>query len=192
MLIPLFMKKHILSLLLLLAVVPLFAAAPADDDIALYAVATTNVRGDSVVLGDSILVTVTLYSSYNFLSAKPHKDKIPNVRNATVHRFRDGRRLSQSVGIYRDRRYYAVEVEQFFLTPDKLGTITFPTLSYKVSLTRRRNASFFDPFDPFFDFNRRQTPSVERECSSEAIKIRVVKRPPKTIDDLRRGGAHIL
>lgn len=187
------MKRVCLSLFVLfLIVASLCATPPADDDITLFAVATTSLRGDSVILGDSILVTVTLYSNYNFLSAKPQKDKAPQLKHATTHRYRAGRRLSQSVATYKGRRYYAVDVEQFFIAPDRLGTLTFPALSYKVSLTRRRGSSFFDPFDSFFDFPGRAQPSVERECASAPLKILVVKRPPKTIDDLRRSGANVL
>lgn len=174
------------------AAVPLGIATTANDDLALFAVASTNLRGDSVILGDSILVTVTLYSNYNFLSAKAQKGKTPQVKHAAVHRYRAGRRLSQSVAAYKGRRYYAVEVEQFFLTPDRLGDISFPALEYMVELTQRRSSPFFDPFDPFSDFRRRSAPSVKRECKSTELKIRVVKRPPKTIDDLRRSGAHVL
>lgn len=171
------------------AAVPLGISAAANDNLALFAVASTNLRGDSVILGDSILVTVTLYSNYNFLSAKAQKGKTPQVKHAAVHRYRAGRRLSQSVAAYKGRRYYAVEVEQFFLTPDRIGDITFPALEYMVELTQRRSSPFFDPFS---DFRRRQAPSVKRECKSTELKIRVVKRPPMTIDDLRRSGTHVL
>lgn len=190
------MKRRVLSLLILfVSIAPLCASTPADDDLALFAVASTNMRGDSVIIGDSILVTLTLYSNYDFLSAKSQKGRTPQIKSAATHRYRAGRRLSQSMASYKGRRYYAVEVEQFFVVPSKLGTITFPALEYVAELTKRRSSPFFDPFapfDPFSDFRRRSTPSLKRECKSEELKIRVVKRPPKTIDDLRRSGAHVL
>lgn len=182
-----------LAFLFLLSIFSSFcAAASQDDGPVLLAVASTNLRGDSVIEGDSILVTVTLYSNFNFLSAKAKKDHTPTLKNALTHRYRPGRRLSQSIATYNGRRYYAVDVEQFFVTPSKLGTISFPSLDYQVELTQRRSSSFFDPFDPFFSYQRRQQRPIKQECKSDPLKIRVVKRPPKTIEDLRRSGEHVL
>ncbi|MBR3733852.1 MAG: BatD family protein, partial [Bacteroidaceae bacterium] len=104
------------------------------DGITLFAVASLPQGEDQVFLGDSVVVTLTLYSNVNFENIKNKSTKQPSVKHATVHRYRPGRRLSQDVAVYQGKRYYAVAAEQYVLTPSDLGELTFPAQQYDVVL----------------------------------------------------------
>ena len=74
----------------------------------------------------------------------------------------------------------------------EVGNVVFPVRRYNVELAvgvRNRN---YSPFDDFFGFD---SPFMERQriiqkkCASENLKMKVVKRPPKTMHDIERGGA---
>ena len=71
------------------------------DGITLFAVASLPQGMDEVYLGDSVIVTVTLYSNVNFEKINNKSTKLPSVKHTTVHRYRPGRRLSQDVAVYK-------------------------------------------------------------------------------------------
>lgn len=160
------------------------------DGITLFAVASLPQGMDEVYLGDSVIVTVTLYSNVNFEKINNKSTKLPSVKHTTVHRYRPGRRLSQDVAVYKGKRYYAVDAEQYALTPSKLGELTFPAQQYDVVLAVQVRSN--DPFGSFFPFGRTQTRQVRKTCSSEPFRINVVKRPRKTILELQQSGATVM
>ena len=164
------------------------------DDITLFAVASLPQGVDEVYLDDSVIVTVTLYANVNFEKIDNKSDKVPSVKKAVVHRYRSDRRLTQDIAAYKGKRYYAVRAEQYAVTPSALGELTFPAQQYNVvlSVQERRQSNPYDPFGDFFPFGRTQTRQVQKSCTSEPLKIKVSKRPRKTIDELRKSGATVM
>lgn len=165
-----------------------------DDDITLFAVASLPQGVDEVYLDDSVIVTVTLYANVNFAKIDNKSNKLPSVKKSVVHRYRAGRQLTQDIAAYKGKRYYAVRAEQYAVTPSALGEITFPAQQYKVvlSVQERTQSNPFDPFSDFWGFGRTQTRQVQKECTSEPLKIKVSKRPRKTIEELRKSGATVM
>ena len=204
------MKKALIITILLCAGIAAGNSQPKDKDdgITLFAVATLPQGVDGVYLGDSIIVTVVLYSNINFEKIENKSTKIPAVKKATVRRYRAGRRLSQDIAPYKGKRYYAVAAEQYAVTPTEtsfsatshkgdtdgvLGEITFPSQQYNVVLSvTERSRDPFNPFGEFFPFGRTQTRQVQKACTSEPLKIKVAKRPRKTIEELRQSGTTVM
>jgi hypothetical protein len=183
----------------------LLVAAPAlgagdktdsDDGIKLFAVASLSTDKE-LMEDDSVLVTLTLYSNLSFSRVENlDKDK-PEVKDAKVRTFGNSRRLTQNVSAYEGKRYYSVVAEQFVVAVHKEGNLTFPSRKYNVTLAQTtRSQRFYSPFDDFFGFEvpygERTTKAVKKKCESESIKIKVVKRPPKTMHDIERGGAVLM
>ncbi|MBO4729922.1 MAG: BatD family protein [Bacteroidaceae bacterium] len=164
------------------------------DNITLFAVASLPQGVEEVYLDDSVIVTVTLYANVNFDKIDNKSDKIPTIKKSTVHRYNAGRRLTQDIAAYKGKRYYAVRAEQYAVTPSALGEITFPALQYNVvlSVQEKQQANPFDPFSDFWGFGRTQTKKVQKNCTSEPLKIKVSKRPRKTIEELRKSGATVM
>lgn len=162
----------------------------------LFAVASLSTGEKDVYLGDSVIVTVTLYAVNSFSSIKNKSDKVPSIKRSTVHRYNAGRQLRQGVANYNRRQYYAVAAEQFAITPSETGEYTFPAQKYDVELLIEKKKQYYDPFEDFFSFGspfrQRATEKVKKTCASEPIKIKVSKRPPKTIDELRRSGTMVM
>ena len=192
------MKYLLILLTALLAITPAFAddTKDKDDGIELFAVASLSTGDKDVYLGDSVIVTLTVYSNVQFSQIKNKTDKLPNIKNSTVHFFNPNRRLSQGTAVYNNKRYYAVAAQQFAVTPDELGTLTFPAQKYNVELAVQVRSRNYDPFEDFFSFGSpfggTRTQKVEKTCASEPIKIKVSKRPPKTIRDLQQSGAVVM
>ena len=185
------MKKYLTSILLLIAVCAFADTTKEDSDgITLFAVASLPQGVEEVYLGDSVIVTLTLYANVDFAKIDNKSDKLPAVKHAKVRRYRADRRLNQEVAVYNGRRYYAVRAEQYAVTPDQLGELTFPAQKYDVVLSVKERSR--DPFDSFFPFGRTQTRQVQKTCSSEPLKIKVTTRPRRTIEEMRRGGATIM
>ena len=146
---------------------------------------------DEVYLGDSVIVTITLYSTANFERVDNQAgQKEPVLKKATVHRYRPGRRLSQDIAAYQGKRYYAVAAAQYAVTPLQLGEITFPAQKYDVVLSVQLRSR--DPFGSFFPFGPVETRQFKKTCASEPLKIKIVKRPRKTIQELQQSGATVM
>ena len=166
-----------------------------DTDITLFAVASLPQGQSEVYLGDSVVVNITVYSNTNFEQITPHTDKQPSVKRATTRRYHAGRRLSQDVAAYKGKRYYAVVAEQYVVTPSELGELTFPARDYDVVLSvqlRSQRSNPFDPFGSFFPFGRTESRQIKKDCSSSPLKIKVAKRPRKTIQELQQSGATVM
>ena len=185
------MKTLLTSILLFACICACADTAKEDSDgIALFAVASLPQGVEEAYLGDSVIVTLTLYANVDFGSIDNTNDKVPSVKHATVRRYRADRRLNQEVAVYQGRRYYAVRAEQYAVTPDQLGELTFPAQKYDVVLSVKQRSR--DPFDSFFPFGRTETRRVEKTCTSEPLRIKVIKRPRRTIEEMRRSGAVIM
>lgn len=191
--------KKIVSFLIMtaLAVNITFAAEDKtnDDGVKLFAVATVPDFEADHIEGDSVLVTLTLYSNCSFNKIENLDKALPKMKDARVRAYAPERRLTQNITTYNGKRYYSVVAEQFVVAFHEVGNVVFPVRRYNVELAvgvRNRN---YSPFDDFFGFD---SPFMERQriiqkkCASENLKMKVVKRPPKTMHDIERGGAVLM
>lgn len=191
--------KKIVSFLIMtaLAVNITFAAEDKtnDDGVKFFAVATVPDLEADHIEGDSVLVTLTLYSNCSFNKIENLDKALPKMKAARVRAYAPERRLTQNIATYNGKRYYSVVAEQFVVAFHEVGNVVFPVRRYNVELAvgvRNRN---YSPFDDFFGFD---SPFMERQriiqkkCASENLKMKVVKRPPKTMHDIERGGAVLM
>lgn len=184
--------------ILLLTLTPVLANQDdeKDDGIELFAVASLSTGEKDAYLGDSVIVSITVYSNVQFSQIKNQSDKAPKIKNSIVHFFNKNRRLSQGTAVYNNKRYYAVVAQQFAVTPDEISTLTFPAQKYNVELAVQVRDRSYNPFEDFFSFGspfgNTRTEKIQKTCASEPIKIKVVKRPPKTISDLQKSGANVM
>lgn len=191
--------KKIVSFLIMtaLAVNITFAAEDKtnDDGVKLFAVATVPDLEADHIEGDSVLVTLTLYSSCSFNKIENLDKALPKMKDARVRAYAPERRLTQNIATYNGKRYYSVVAEQFVVAFHEVGNVVFPVRRYNVELAVGVRNRSYSPFDDFFGFD---SPFMERQriiqkkCASENLKMKVVKRPPKTMHDIERGGAVLM
>ncbi len=192
--------KNILNFLI---IAMLLLATPAfgtdnnadDDDVKLFAVATVSNSGKDLIEGDSVLVTLTLYSNLSLTKVENLDKNVPEIKDASVRAYGANRRLTQQISAYEGKRYYSVVAEQFVVASRSDGTLVFPQRRYNVGLEEVVRNRRYSPFDDFFGFDSpfdRQGKTYSKKCTSESLKIKVVKRPPKTMHELQRGGAVLM
>lgn len=176
---------------------PVFAAGDNTDDdgIKLFAVATLSDTGKELMEGDSVLVTLTLYSNSTFSRIENLDKDVPELKDTDVRPYGSNRRLTQKVSTYGGKRYYSVVAEQFVVTFRGVGSLVFPPRKYNVDLDGTVRSRYRSPFDDFFGFDSpfaENRKTVRKKCSSESLKMKVTKRPPKTMHDIERGGAVLM
>ena len=193
------MKNIVCSIVcLLMSAVAAFAAADNKDanKVTVFAEATLYGGDRDVYEGDSVVVQIALYSDHSFVRVESaDKGKI-EIKNAGVRSIGTGGRLTQQVVTRKGNRYFGVVVDQFVVRPDKTGQYTFPVRKYLAEMALQSRSRYFDPFEDFFGvdspFRKHGDDTVKKECSSAILKINVVKRPPKTVEQLRQSGVEVM
>ncbi|MGN1214221.1 MAG: hypothetical protein ACI4TR_04930 [Bacteroidaceae bacterium] len=166
-----------------------------DDDVTLFAVATPVTNDKDVAVGDSVIVSLTIYSNLSFGTVENTDTGRVAIKNSLVIPLDKRRRLSQNMAVYEGKKYYAVVVEQFMVMPDQAGSIVFPSRNYNVKLVKRIRTRSRDPFEEIFGFETpyaTRTQKILKKCTSPRLKIKVGERRPQTIDDLRARGADVM
>ena len=166
-----------------------------DDDVTLFAVATPMTNDKDVAVGDSVIVSLTIYSNLSFGTVENTDTGRVAIKNSSVISLDKRRRLSQNMAVYEGKKYYAVVVEQFMVMPDQTGSIVFPSRNYDVKLLKRIRTRSRDPFEEIFGFETpyaTRTQKISKKCTSPRLKIKVGERRPQTIDDLRARGADVM
>ena len=166
-----------------------------DDDVTLFAVATPMTGDKDVAVGDSVIISLTIYSNLSFGMVENTDSGEVVIKNSSVIPLDKHRRLSQNMAVYEGKKYYAVVVEQFMVMPDQTGSIVFPSRNYDVKLLKRIRTRSRDPFEEIFGFETpyaTRTQKISKKCTSPRLKIKVGARRPQTIDDLRARGAEVM
>ena len=167
----------------------------ASDDVKLFAVATLSDPDNDYVEGDSALVTLTIYSNCTFAQVENTDNALPKMRGTDVRAYNPDRRLVQNISNYKGQRYYSVVTEQFVVKFNNVGTVEFPSRKFNVTLYMQSRNRNFSPFDDFFGFGspyRGQSKKIQKKCTSESLKIKVSKRPPKTMHDIQQNGTILM
>ena len=170
-------------------------AKNSDDNVKLFAVATLSDPDKNYVEGDSVLVTVIIYSNYTFAQVENTDNALPKIKGTNVRAYNPDRRLVQNIANYKGQRYYSVVTEQFVVKLNETGTVEFPSRKFNVSLYMQLRDREFSPFDDFFGFGspyRGQSKKIQKKCTSEPLKIKVSKRPPKTMHDIQQNGTILM
>lgn len=149
-------------------------------------------NGDKPIFdGDSVLVSLTLYSTAQFVKVSSRDKDLPKVKNATVAKVSRNRQLTQSIAVYEEKQYYAVVAEQYWVKVEKVDNFEFPVRKFDVELKIKERTREHSSFEEFFGFDSPfnvRYRKVEEKCESDELKFKSVKRPPKTIKDLQQKG----
>lgn len=148
-----------------------------------------------VVMGDSTLVSVYLYSDRPIHSYRldDRRLKVKGGRLRCIYRG-DSRR--QSLTRLNGKPYYALVCAQYVFTPSKKGRTTLPAWAVKAELieetvtTQRRIDPFFGPFDSWFTPTERKL--VKGKTRTKAVTVEVNEAPRKTIRQLKSSGKNII
>ena len=142
----------------------------------------------NVIVGDSTLVSILLYSDAEFQSVSC-KTKTLRLRGADVHRRSVDRMRGTGRTVYGGRVWNTMLWAQYMVSTDKLGDIKIPEMKFTATL--RLYDRPVDPFDDFFG-RRRTYRDVEVKAVSEEAKITFVEKPRKTTRELLQGHGHVL
>ena len=146
---------------------------------------------EDLAVGDSMLVSVYVYSPYRIESVSVSDGKL-SIRNGRVRRLQLAQNNSQRVTYINSQPYYSVLAAQYVVKATKTGKTSLPQLKFEAVLLQQQQASgrnfspFFGPFDDFF-----QVPTYKRlkqRGRSEEKKLRFVEKPAKTTEQLLQSG----
>lgn len=143
---------------------------------------------EQVYAGDSMLVSVVLYSTYPIAKAEcsTHFDikgkcslrKLNIDRNATAGRTREGKKV-----------YYTLVWNQYVITPDKVGTYTIPTQKFKATL--QQIVSMPDMFNQMMGA-RPEYRNIKVQGEASTFKFEVTEKPLRSTQEMMRNRGGIL
>ena len=149
-------------------------------------------QSNSLVAGDSMLVSVVLYAEYpiakaectNTFRVKARKGGKTTVRrlsinrDATASRSREGRRV-----------YYTLVWDQYVVAAEGIDEFTVQPLKFKATL--QQVTSMPDLFDQMMGAQP-EVRNVSASCSSEALTFSTKEKPRRSTSDAVRSGSTVL
>lgn len=162
----------------------------AKEDATFFAKVTQQPEG-SLIEGDSLLVTVWIYSVHPFdnVQCKDEKVKMGNCSVRQTYAAR-GRQRQQRAYV-NGRSYYCSAVRQYCVGSSRTGEYQFPELSFRATVYVEQKQDI-DPFDPFGFFSQPVYKKAEKACVSPVHKITVTKRPLKSTEELIKSGKTVI
>lgn len=148
-----------------------------------------------LVVGDSMVVSVYIYSPYKIESISIDDHKL-FIRNGKVRRLRQTGRPSQRVTYINSRPYYSVLAAQYVVSATDKGKSELPSLKFKATLLQQQSSGnrsfspFYGPFDDFF-----QSPSykrIETKGRTDEKKLRFIAKPRQTTEQLIKQGHNVM
>lgn len=136
----------------------------------------------SVIIGDSTLVTYVLYSSSRVSDIK-HKDI--KVKNASVRQLSNGRRNSMSRVVEDGKIYYTMIGARYMVVPEKIGSITLPSCEFEATFRIRESSG--SPFEYFFGYSG-PTYEVKSTAKNDPFKIDVTEKPKRKTSEMTNEG----
>ncbi len=188
----------LLSLILFFATISTsFAAvtdkkdAAAKDNIRIFA--SYEPTHDEIIVNDSMLVNVVVYSSVPFrhieMLSKNIKAKGGRMRLLPNHELQQ-QRVRMEDGVY-----YAVVFQRYIVGSDNTGTISLPDLQIESEVivydTEELQPFSFDPFG-FFRQTPRKGRSIKQKCKVENLRINVTEKPKRSTQEAMRSGARVI
>lgn len=175
--------KHLLTLLLALCT---FSPCLADDAADFFVRLIPD--REAVYTGDSMMVSVVLYSAYPVAKAESVNDfsvkgkcgvrRLPINRDATVGRVRENGRV-----------YYTMVWAQYVLAPAKTDTYTVPAQKFKATL--QQVVRMPDLFDQMMGA-RPEYREHKVSASSKALTFKATDKPLRTTQEVLRSGGTVL
>lgn len=141
---------------------------------------------ESVIVGDSAVVGLYVYSPYRIESIKVDDGKL-KMSGGRLRRLNTQNRPSQQVTYINGKPYYRVLAAQYVVKAEKKGRSEFPQLKFEATLLQQqtsnwRQSPFYGPFDDFF-----QTPAYTRlkeKGRSDSKKLEFIDKPARTTEEL--------
>ncbi len=146
-------------------------------------------QGESLIVGDSMLVSVVLYASQPIAKAECNSKftvkggkcgvrKLPIDRNATASRVREGRNV-----------YYTLVWNEYVIAPKQTGKLTIPAQSFTATL--QKVVRMPDLFGQMMG-EQPEYKSVKVSASSKPFTIEAKERPLRSTQEMLRQGAGVL
>lgn len=168
-----------LLLLFLLCLLP----ATATDKVDVECFAELQAQNTEVVVGDSTLVTVVLYSSAPVNAVETKKEV--SVKKAHLRSLRFNPNATTRIVVKDGRRYYSMVVAQYVLATEQLGKIRLTGGEYEATFLFRKSTG--NPFEEFFGYGG-ETISVKKQVKTAPIDVTVKEKPKRTMEEMKHDG----
>lgn len=175
--------KQTLSLFLLFMLCLLPAAAKDKDEVSVECFAEVQAQSADIVIGDSTLLTVVLYSSAPVNTVETKKE--PSVKRAHLRALRFNPNATVRRVVRDGRRYYSMVVAQYVLATERLGKLKVSACEYEATFLFRKSTG--NPFEEFFGYGG-ETISVKKKVKAEAIELTVKEKPKRTMEEMKHDG----
>lgn len=147
---------------------------------------------ENIVVGDSVLVNVVIYSSAPFRKAEC-TTKNPKIKGGTWRLLpRRGDRQQQRVRLSQGV-YYAIVWDSYMVSSAKIEEVKFPDLQFNYEVEVAYGEEYYDPFDPFGFFHapRRQTRPESGKVKCPAFSLPIIEKPKRSTQDAISSGSRI-
>lgn len=183
------MRQLLYILFSLLLYSPLYASEKGEE---LDVFVRYECQRENIVVGDSILVNVVLYSSAPFRKAECTTKNVKIKGGETRLMPRRGDRQQQRVHLSQGL-YYAIVWDSYIVSSNKVEELKFPELQFNYEVEVSFGEEYYDPFDPFGFFHapRRQTRPENGHCKCPAYSLHVIEKPKRSTQDAIRSGSRI-
>ena len=162
----------------------------AKDDNSLFVKVTTNNKDNEIIVGDSTVFSVWIYSIYPIGELKCNNNGDIKIKDCHVRKVINHRR-SQSRKYFNNTPYYCTLWAQYVVGSKKKGNYTFPSLDFSATLYLEQKQEL-DPFDPFGFFNKPTYKKQNKNVSSHSTKFSIVAEPEKSTQELIRSGKTVI
>lgn len=153
-----------------------------------YAEITAN--RDSLIVGDSCVVSVVLYANLPFESVEqsPRNVQFPkDLRVRLLSTERQQERVRTPRGVY-----YAMVWQHYRVSRNDVGRITWPALQFSAELGVYQVED--DGWGGFFSFepSMRLVEKLKAKCKAPRFTLPVVERPRRNTQELLRSGRQVM
>lgn len=177
-------------IVMLISLLSLSTSAKAKGEITFFA--QYECSKPSVTVGDSVVVSLVLYSSHPFQDVhcvtKSCFIKGGHYRRISTR----GQRQQQQVR-HENAIYYAVVWERFVVGSETLGNISFAPQKFEGKFIVYDSEYEYEPLDPFGFFSRptRKSHLVDASCKTTKFKLPVVARPKRSTQEVISSGGQV-
>lgn len=150
----------------------------------------TNQRGTSIIVGDSSIFSVWLYSIYPFSDIKCANANI-KIRGCHVRKVYQTKGQQQSIRYINGIPYYSTLWAQYIVGGEAKGNYNFPSLSFSAILYQQQESQP-NQLDPFGFFTQPTYKKLKRNCIGAQLNFKIISAPLKTTEELIKSGKSII
>lgn len=182
------MRQILIILFSLLNVLPSWATNEAD----IVVFARYECQRENVIVGDSVVVNVVLYSNVPFRKAECMSKNIKAKGGLSRLLPRYGERQQKRTRLSQGT-YYAIVWDSYMVGSAKVEQVKFPELQFEYEVEVAYGEEYYDPFDPFGFFHapRRQTRPENGKVKCPAFTIPFVEKPKRSTQEAISSGSRI-